>query len=301
MKRIILGITCFSLIAVSAKAQTVINLYDKIPNAIKSDMVEKLDTVKKVRISCVTTPTMTAYLPDPKIANGAAVLICPGGGYSYLVVNMEGRDIAQELNKKGIAAFVLKYRLPSEQIMQKTELGPLQDAQQGIKLIRENATKWNVDPNKVGIIGFSAGGHLAATTSVMFDRKVIENKLNTNLRPDFSILVYPVISFTDSLVHKGSKAKLIGENASAQKITEYSAELQVNTNCPPAFLMHSTDDKVVPVQNSIRYYEALLKNKIKAELHIYESGGHGYGLNNRTTKDKWIDRCYNWMRANKWL
>jgi acetyl esterase/lipase len=279
----------------------VIHLYDQIPNAIKSDMVEKLDTVRKVRISGVTTPTVTAYLPDPKIANGTAVLICPGGGYSYLVVHMEGRDVAQELNKKGIAAFVLKYRLPSEQIMQKTEIGPLQDAQQAIKLIRENASKWNLDVNKVGIIGFSAGGHLAATTSVMFDRKVIENKLNTNLRPDFSILVYPVISFTDSLAHKGSKSKLIGENASAQKISEYSAELQVNSNCAPAFLMHSTDDKVVPVQNSIRYYEALLKNKIKAELHIYEGGGHGYGLNNRTTKDKWIDRCYNWMRANKWL
>lgn len=291
----------FLWVTATLQAQTVINLYDKIPNSIKSDMVEKLDSVKKVRISGVTVPTITVYLPDPKIANGTAVLICPGGGYSYLVINMEGRDVAQELNQKGIAAFVLKYRLPSEQIMEKTEIGPLQDAQQGIKLIRENASKWNIDPNKVGIMGFSAGGHLAATTSVMFEKKVIENKLNTNLRPDFSILVYPVISFTDSLAHKGSKAKLIGENATVQKISEYSAELQVTSNCPPAFLLHSTDDKVVPVQNSISYYQALIKSKVKAELHIYENGGHGYGLNNRTTKDKWIDRCYNWMRTNKWL
>jgi len=290
---------CFAIIA--SKAQTVINLYSEVPNSIKSDLVEKIDTAKKVRLSGVTIPTITAYLPNPKIANGTAVLICPGGGYTYLVVNMEGRDIALELNKKGIAAFVLKYRLPSPQIMVNTEIGPLQDAQQAMKLIRENAVKWNLNPSKVGIMGFSAGGHLAATASVMFERKLIENKLNTNLRPDFSVLVYPVISFTDSLAHVGSKTKLIGEQASAEKINAYSAELQVKANCPPAFLVHSSNDKVVPVANSINYYQALQKKGIKAELHIYQAGGHGYGLNNPTTKDKWIESCYNWMLANKWL
>ncbi|WP_316785058.1 alpha/beta hydrolase [Pedobacter frigiditerrae] len=297
-------ITCFLSICfatISAKAQTIVNLYTDIPNSIKNDLVEKIDTVKKTRLSGVTIPTITAYLPDPKIANGTAVLICPGGGYTYLVVNMEGRDIALELNKKGIAAFVLKYRLPSPQIMVNTEIGPLQDAQQGMKLIRENASKWNINPNKVGIMGFSAGGHLAATASVMFERKLIENKLNTNLRPDFSVLVYPVISFTDSLVHVGSKTKLIGEKASAEKVIAYSAELQVKASCPPAFLVHSSNDKVVPVANSINYYLALQKLGIKAELHIYQAGGHGYGLNNPTTKDKWIESCYNWMLTNKWL
>jgi acetyl esterase/lipase len=290
---------CFATL--SSKAQTIINLYKEIPNSIKSDLVEKIDTVKKTKLSGVTIPTITAYLPDPKIANGTAVLICPGGGYTYLVINMEGRDIALELNKKGIAAFVLKYRLPSPQIMVNTEIGPLQDAQQAIKLIRENATKWNINPSKVGIMGFSAGGHLAATASVMFERKLIENKLNTNLRPDFSVLVYPVISFTDSLVHVGSKTKLIGEQASAEKIIAYSADLQVKANCPPGFLVHSSNDKVVPVANSINYYQALQKKGIKAELHIYQAGGHGYGLNNPTTKERWIESCYNWMLANKWL
>ncbi|MEJ5995627.1 alpha/beta hydrolase [Pedobacter sp. Du54] len=285
----------------SVCAQTILNLYQKIPNSIKNDVKEKLDTVKKVRISGVTIPTLSVYLPDPKIANGTAVLICPGGGYSYLVVNLEGRDIALELNKKGIAAFVLKYRLPDTKTMINTEIGPLQDAQQGLKLIRENAKKWKLDTNRVGIMGFSAGGHLAATTSVMFDRKLIENKLNTNLRPDFSILVYPVISFTDSLAHVGSRTKLIGEYPSTEKIKAYSAELQIKANCPPAFLVHSSNDKVVPVANSIEYYQALQKNGVKAELHIYQAGGHGYGLNNNTTKDKWIESCYNWMLTNKWL
>lgn len=284
-----------------ATAQTIINLYTDIPNSRKTAMVEKLDTVKKVRISGVTVPTMTAYLPDPKLANGTAVLICPGGGYTYLVVNLEGRDVALELNKKGIAAFVLKYRLPSTEIMINTEIGPLQDAQQGLKLIRENAEKWNINPNKVGIMGFSAGGHLAATASTMFERKLIENKQNTNLRPDFSVLVYPVISFTDSLAHVGSKTKLIGEQASLDKIKAYSAEYQVKANCPPAFLVHSSNDKVVPVANSISYYQALQKSGVKAELHIYQAGGHGYALKNSTTRDKWIESCYNWMLANNWL
>jgi acetyl esterase/lipase len=299
--KISLSILFLAVIQLTVKAQTTINLYETIPNAIKNEVVEKIDSLPKVRLSGVTTPTITAYLPDPKIANGTAVLICPGGGYTYLVINLEGRDIALELNKKGIAAFVLKYRLPNVQTMLNPEIGPLQDAQQAIKLIRENSKKWRIDTNKVGIIGFSAGGHLAATTSVMFDRKVIENKLNTNLRPDFSILIYPVISFADSLVHKGSKAKLISEQAAADKIIAYSAERQVNANCPPAFLVHSSNDKVVPVGNSIKYYEALQKHGIKAELHIYQAGGHGYALNNTTTKDKWIESCYNWMTANKWL
>jgi acetyl esterase/lipase len=296
-----LSILLISVIQISVKAQTVINLYETIPNAIKNEVLEKIDSLQKVKISGVTIPTITAYLPDPKIANGTAVLICPGGGYTFLVINKEGRDVALELNKKGIAAFVLKYRLPSKQTMVNPEIGPLQDAQQAIKMIRENSSKWNVDPNKVGIMGFSAGGHLAATTSVMFDRKVIDNKLNTNLRPDFSILVYPVISFTDSLVHQGSKAKLIGDQASADHIIAYSAERQVKVNCPPAFLVHSSNDKVVPVGNSIKYYEALQKKGIKAELRIYQAGGHGYALNNTTTKDKWIESCYHWMEANKWL
>jgi acetyl esterase/lipase len=284
-------------------AQTVLPLYANIPNAIATDVKEKTDSTnpKKIKVSDVTVPTLTVYLPENAQPNRPAVIICPGGGYSFLVVNNEGSDVAQEFNKKGIAAFVLKYRLPNNRTMLNKEIGPLQDAQQAIKMVREHASQWNLDPSKIGIMGFSAGGHLASTASVKFSKPVIPNENNTSLRPDFSILIYPVISFTDSLAHKGSRDNLLGANAEPEKIREFSGELQVTAQTPPAFLVHCSNDKVVPVANSLRYYEALQKNGVNAELHIYPSGGHGYGLHNGTTNDNWFERCINWMTANKIL
>ena len=150
-------------------------------------------------------------------------------------------------------------------------------------------------------MGFSAGGHLASTAATHFSKSYIDNTTKTNLRPNFQILLYPVISFKDSIAHMGSRENLIGKNAPVEMINEYSNELQVNTTSPPAFLIHATDDKTVNVLNSIYYYEALLKNKVSAEMHIYEKGGHGFGLYNKTTKDNWMDRLYNWMQAKGWL
>ena len=283
-------------------AQQVLPLYDKIPNAIAdTTIIEKSDTAKgRIRISRVTRPTLTAFFPSPDKANGTAVIICPGGGYSYLVMNQEGTDVAAAFVKKGIAAFVLKYRLPNDKIMKDKSIGPLQDAQQAVKILRQRAKEWHIDPSKIGIMGFSAGGHVASTASTHFNDKVLDNLEGISLRPDFSILVYPVISFSDSLGHKGSRRSLLGAD-SLKKADLYSGEKQVSPNTPPAFIIHSGDDKVVPVGNSIRYYEALIANGVKAELHIYPTGGHGFGLNNKTIADNWMDRCFNWMDSNKWI
>lgn len=290
---------------VFGNAQQVIPLYERVPNSIISAEVrEKSDTTTtgRIRTSLVTTPTITAFFPDADKAQGTAVIICPGGGYSYLVMNQEGTEIAQAFNKKGIAAFVLKYRLPNDKIMPDKTIGPLQDAQQAIKIVRERAAEWHIDASKIGIMGFSAGGHLASTASTHFNDKVIDNKNNTSLRPDFSILIYPVISFDDSLAHKGSRRALMGKDTtSGQKRDFYSNEKQVTSATPPTFLLHCEDDRVVPVGNSISYYESLIRNGVKAELHIYPSGGHGFGMLNKSTPDLWWERCINWMVGNKWI
>jgi acetyl esterase/lipase len=245
-------------------------------------------------------PTITPYFPATGTANGTAVVICPGGGYSGLSMENEGSSIAQAFNKIGVTAFVLTYRLPSDDIMVDKTIGPLQDAQRAIQMIRQNAANFNINPNKVGIIGFSAGGHLASTAITHFDKAVIENSANINLRPDFGILLYPVITFGQQ-AHVGSRENLIGKNPSQELIDLYSNEKQVTANTPPTFLVHAEDDNVVPVQNSLMFYEALLQNKVKAEMHIFQAGGHGFGLNNWTTKDKWFDRLTNWMDENGWL
>ena len=271
-----------------------------VPNSKKAPAtyVEKLD--QNSFLSGVTVPTITPYFPAIGTANGTVVVICPGGGYSGLSMENEGSSIAQAFNKIGVTAFVLTYRLPSDDIMVDRTIGPLQDAQRAIQMIRQNAANWNINPNKVGIIGFSAGGHLASTAITHFNKAVIENSANINLRPDFGILLYPVISF-GPMAHVGSRENLIGKTPSQELIDLYSNEKQVTANTPPTFLVHAEDDDVVPVQNSLMFYDALLQNKVKAEIHIYQAGGHGFGLHNGTTKDMWFDRLTNWMDENGWL
>jgi acetyl esterase/lipase len=286
-------------------AQQVVPLYKNVPNSIPTDTVrEQLDTTAngRVLVRKVNVPALTVFLPAKDKANGAAVIICPGGGYSYLVINREGTDVAEEFVKKGVTAFVLKYRLPSDVIMTDKSIGPLQDVQQAIKIVRERAADWNINVSKIGVMGFSAGGHLASSAATHFNRPVIENKNNTSLRPDFSILVYPVISFSDSLAHKGSRRALLGKDtASAERVQYYSNEKQVSSTTPPAFLLHAGDDKVVLVNNSISYYQSLIRFGVKAELMIYPNGGHGFGLTNKSTTDQWLERCFNWMADNKWI
>ena len=272
-----------------------------IPNAIAGvALTEKSETGDEIlRISNVSVPTITAYLPPTGQATGAAVMICPGGGYSILASGHEGEDIARWLNGMGIAGFVLKYRLPNEKIMTNPHEVPLMDAMQGMKLIRQNATRYGIDPAKVGVMGFSAGGHLASTLATHFHRDTQSGDGGAQVRPDFAILLYPVVTFGDK-AHTGSRDKLLGKlNTSAEMISLYSNELQVTSRTPPTFLVHSQDDKAVPVENSLNYYVACLKNGVPAEMHLYPSGGHGYGL--RTAKfgslNAWPESCKAWLKG----
>lgn len=283
-------------------AQEIVPLYEKIPNSIPSGDKEKaVVTDGKLRISKVSVPSMTMYVPASRSEKRTAVIICPGGGYGILAASHEGSDVAGIFNEWGIVAFVLKYRLPDDSVMVDKTIGPLQDAQRALQIVRKNATKWNIDPGKIGIMGFSAGGHLAATASTHFGNAVIDNPENISLRPDFSVLIYPVISFTDSLTHMGSRNNLIGRNPSPEMIVQYSNELKVTSQTPPAFLVHASDDKGVKAGNSVKYYEALLRNNVAAELHLYQKGGHGFGLNNKTTADQWMERLKNWLAGNGYL
>ena len=280
-----------------AAAQTVMPLYPgKIPNAIAGPDEE---TNKDQVIRKVSKPTLTVFLPPAGTANGSAVIVCPGGGYGVLVMEWEGYRIARELNKSGIAAIILKYRLPDEKIMTDKSLGPLQDAQQAIKTVRERSKEWKINPDKIGIIGFSAGGHLAATAGTHYDSTFIENPEKTSLRPDFMILVYPVISLMDKIGHKGSSSNLLGATPTTEKVRYFSNELQVKKTTPPAFLTHAGDDTVVPVSNSIQFYEALMAKGVPADLHIYSKGEHGYPK----TPDlsEWFGRCLHWMQVNQFL
>ncbi|TLV00033.1 alpha/beta hydrolase [Dyadobacter luticola] len=278
----------------SAAAQSEIPLYpDKIPNAVNN--AEDQETIKDNVARNVSKPTLRIFLPPANIANGTAIIVCPGGGYGALVIDREGYQVAKELNKAGIAAFVLKYRLPSDRIMQDKSIGSLQDAQQAIKTLRERAGEWKIDPGKIGIMGFSAGGHLAATAGTHYDSSFVANPKKTSLRPDFMILVYPVITFLDK-GHRGSAKNLLGESPTAEKLKYFSNELQVTTTTPPAFLTHAGDDTVVPVSNSIEFYEALNAKNIPADLHIYSKGEHGYLK--EPAFQEWFERCLVFMRTN---
>lgn len=290
------------LMSLTEYAQDSIFLYKTVPNSKPSHIQEKQETDAKglTRISDVTNPCVFVFRPAKEINTGAAVVICPGGGYARLAITHEGYDVAKKFASWGITAFVLKYRLPGDSIMQDKTIGPLQDAQRAIQLVRERAAEWGIDINKVGIMGFSAGGHLASTAGTHFTKAVIDNPANISLRPDFMILGYPVISFNDSICHKGSKINLIGKQPTNEQVAYYSNELQVTAQTPPTFLVHAGDDKTVPVQNSLYFYAALAKQHVLAEMHVYPQGGHGFGMNNTTTKDQWMDRLKVWMQGNGW-
>ena len=282
----------------SISAQEIINLYpDAVPNSKKSDVKETGE--ERGMYAGVTNPTLQMFLPDKDKATGAAVVICPGGGYSVVVYNGEGVGTAKEFAKDGVAAFVLKYRLPDDAIMIDKKIGPLQDAQQAIKIVRDNASKWGIDVNKVGIMGFSAGGHLASTEATHYKKAVIENNSNTILRPDFQILVYPVISMKEGLTHADSRKKLLGENPSQETVDEFSNELQVDANTPPAYITQAADDKVVDVDNSIDYFEALRHHNVPVEMHIYPKGNHGFVLRQPTSE--WVGMILKWMKGLKIL
>ncbi|WMI66297.1 prolyl oligopeptidase family serine peptidase [Aestuariibaculum sp. YM273] len=297
----------FLLIAITTNSfaqHEEIQLWDNIPGAIENkDYKEEFRLDSKGNpnaVRLVSVPTLKPFLVKNTNEKTPAVVVCPGGGYSVLAHIKEGDKIAEWLNSLGISAFVLKYRLPSDAIMKDKTIGSLQDAQEAIRTLRRNADKWHLDVNKIGIIGFSAGGHLASTASTHYNDNVYKSD-DISARPDFSMLIYPVISMEDGITHNGSKVNLLGKNASKELIDKYSNEKQVNENTPPTILIHATDDYAVPVENSINYYMALKDHKVPAEMHIYEDGGHGFGLGRTGTHTQWPAACENWLRDNKFI
>jgi acetyl esterase/lipase len=279
-------------------SQNVIPLYNgRIPNAIDvpdEETSEIRDNGIQI-VSKVSQPTLTIYLPPHEIATGKSVIICPGGGYGVLAFSHEGTDVAEEFNKKGIAAFVLKYRLPSDETMIDKTSGPLQDAQRAIQIVREKSNEWNINPHQIGIMGFSAGGHLASTAGTHFSRETVDNPNSTSLRPDFMILVYPVISFDPEVGHSGSIKNLLGENPSHDLRDYYSNEKQVSSQTPSTYLVHAKNDPV-SIQNSYVFEKALKEFKIPVASTYFEEGGHGFGMINPTSSLKWMDEVENWMK-----
>jgi len=299
MKYIILS--SFLLISGAVFAQEIIPLWDKgdIPNYKKSEGKEMIPPRDIVFIKNVQIPTLEIFLPSKQNANGLAVLICPGGGYTGVAYDWEGTDYAKWFNSQGIAAFVLKYRMPQAESVITSYKAPIQDAQRAIRYIRYHATKFNIQKNKVGVIGSSAGGHLASTLGTHLDIAYYTPKDSIdreNIQPNFMMLIYPVISMKDGVTHMGSKRKLLGETPTEDLVSIFSNELQVSEKTPPAFIIHSGDDKAVPVENSIRMYQALVKNKVKATMHIYPAGGHGYSLGkSKKRAPDWSNLAAEWL------
>lgn len=255
-----------------------------------------------VRVEKVTTPLIEVYLPANKNRTGSSVIICPGGGYQKLAWNWEGQNFAKLLNAYGISAFVLKYRLPFAVNGKTDDTMPMRDAMRAIQIVRQRAHEWKIDPNMVGIMGFSAGGHLASSVGVHFDDQTFLEGVSddtTSARPDFMALIYPVIDFQDNpITHQGSRANLLGNDMSIQKKEYYSSQLQVTKNTPPTFLLHAQDDKGVPVENSLQMYQALRNQDVDAELHVYPYGGHGFGLaTGKGRLSKWPHDLIDWIIA----
>ena len=241
-------------------------------------------------------PTLTIWLPDAAKATGAAVVVCPGGGYGGLALDHEGKQIGQWFNSMGVAAFILEYRHRGKGY---GHPAPLQDAQRAIRTVRARAADWKIDPAKIGIMGFSAGGHLASTAGTHFDKGNPEAKdpiERVSCRPDFLILCYAVIAFGEPYTHYGSQHNLIGKDASPELVKSLSNEKQVTPATPPSFLWHTDQDSGVPAENSVQFYLALRRAKVPAELHVYRTGQHGIGLGAKVHgTSTWPKNCEDWL------
>jgi acetyl esterase/lipase len=301
-KHLFLGVLLLNYVLFSQ--DTILPLWpNEIPNRIASDEKEVHERKDILRISKVQQPTIEVYLPAKANATGKAVLIFPGGGYQILAYDWEGTDVAKLLNARGIAGIVVKYRLPTSDSLIDKHKVPLIDAQRSIRLVRSMAGHWNIDPHQIGIIGFSAGGHLASTLGTHFDEQVYEKQDSSDpvsARPDFMALVYPVITFSETAVYSGSKKALLGEDPGSGLVEHYSNELQVTKDTPPTILFHASDDTGVPPENSLLFFQALRKNEVPAALHIYPRGGHGFSL---APEDHylrgWTDQLTDWIENLK--
>jgi len=285
--------------AVMAQAETELPLYtSEVPNSIPATQPERKtfnEAGQLTALSRVIKPRLLVYRPATN--NGTGIILCPGGGYRNL--NIENvRFIAQRLNKLGITAFILTYRLPADSLMVDRSIGALQDVQQSLKLVRQRATEWGLRTDRIGLWGSSAGGHLAAVAATHWNKSYLPDKDTLNLRPDFLVLAWPVVSFRPEVAHQGSMKNILGEHPTEQQIANFSPDEQVTSATPPTFMVHASDDPSVPTANSILFYEALKKNKVPAELHIYEKGGHGFGID-PIVKNSWMSQLEVWMNNRK--
>ena len=286
MKIIIYSLFILMTLSIQLKAQEQIKLY---PNGAKEN--NGITVPESFRdpefLINISEPRMVAFLADKIKANGTAVVICPGGGYSGVAVIKEGSEIAKWFNDLGVSAFVLYYRMPNGH----SDI-PLKDAQTALKIVSDNSKKWNIDKSKIGIMGFSAGGHLASTVGTHFKTKTD--------RPAFMILGYPVVTMKKELTHGGSRTNLLGKDPSEELITLYSNELQVTKKTPPTFIVHAIDDKTVPIANSEQLLKALKDNNVPSELQKFDVGGHGFGMRKRGIPvDNWSDLLKKWLQANQ--
>ncbi|MDP4239321.1 MAG: alpha/beta hydrolase [Bacteroidota bacterium] len=284
MKRLLFLILGLVTSFYTLTAQEEIKLYRTSPEEINGILgTESRD--KDDFVTNITDARMYAYLAPKETATGAAVLICPGGGYYGISVEKEGYEIARWFNKLGVSAFVLYYRMPNGH----TEI-PLKDAQAALQIVKTRTKEWNISKNRIGIMGFSAGGHLASTVGTHFRTKAE--------RPDFMILAYPVVTMKKGLTHGGSRENLLGKNPAENQVERYSNELQVTKKTPPTFIVHAIDDTTVPIANSEQLLKALQDNKIPAELHKFDVGGHGFGMRKRGIPvDNWPELLKTWLKA----
>lgn len=265
----------------------------------ENSITGETDTAGITRYSNVTIPEIEYFKPEKP--NGTAVIVCPGGGYTRLAYTKEGGEVAKWFASNGVSAFVLKYRLPNDKVMEHKEKVPLADVQQTMLFLRKNASKFGINPGCIGIIGFSAGGHLAASLSTHFSDLMIPDVEKINLRPDFSILIYPVISMEKDITHMGSRNNLLGMDPSDSLVDFYSNEKNVTPNTPPTFLVHATNDKSVPVENSLQYYEALKKNNVVSAMHIFQQGGHGFAMRFPRNDEQWLYLVKKWLKENNFI
>ena len=286
-----------------SKGQEIIPLYSGAITGAKPTPAGYVENTEvrangTLSITKVSTPTLTVFEAPKDISTGTAIIICPGGGYGALAFSHEGIDVAKRFNSIGITAFVLKYRLPSDEIMVDKTYALLQDVEQAIYVVRKGTKKYNIKSNKIGIMGFSAGGHLASTLLAHYNDVKIADAGKISLKPDFAALIYPVISFEES-VHTGTMKNLLGPNPADNLKNYFSANKNVTKKTSPTFLVHAKDDKTVPVKNSMLLNEALKKKGIDTELYLYEKGGHGFGLVNKTSDVDWFNLLADWLKKEK--
>lgn len=276
-------------------------IYEKDKTFDFGSEVTQINRSGRKSVKRISQPKLLVYLPSHKISGKApAIIICPGGGYAQLMIDDEGAAIARKLNKAGIVCFVFKYSTSVKGSLKNPKL-PLLELQQAITQVRNSYNKWQIDTNKVGLMGFSAGGHLAALGSVK--AKLPQIPSNTNTRPNFSILIYPIISFMDSLTSNRSKTRinLLGQQPTASEKIWFSPELQVTPTTPPTFIVHAENDSTALVQNSLVYLQQLIKHNIPAKAIIYEKGGHGFGIINQAENESWYQDLIKWLQLNHFL